>query len=313
MAQTVNTTMGMALIYGGIRLKSTQRILTSDHDFSGGRQMLEACQRRQGTPIDSARLFDRSNVIRPADVVKRLVAKIQRETRLVALTWVHSNTGVKLPVRDIADELRRLNATRAPEDQLLLSIDGVHGFGVEDATFADLGVTSSPPGAISGCSARGGPRSCTPPAKPGRPSSRWPPRRWTTRWACATPTGVNNDEHHWAVAEAFRFLIDIGKAEIQDRVHSLATRLKQGLKGLKHVEVVTPMPRAHSSGIVCFDIKGMTSAKVVERMRARGITASESATDPLAGPGKHVRLTPSILNSDKEIGEVLKVVRSLRP
>src|SRR5690606_24134200 len=50
-----------------------------------------------------------------------------------------SSTGFKMPIRAIADGLAEINADREPDDQVLLGVDGVHGFGVENVSFADLG------------------------------------------------------------------------------------------------------------------------------------------------------------------------------
>jgi len=49
----------------------------------------------------------------------------------LALTWVHSSTGLKLPLRRIADALEQL-MQREEQQKVLMCVDGVHGFGVED-------------------------------------------------------------------------------------------------------------------------------------------------------------------------------------
>ena len=57
----------------------------------------------------------------------------------MALTWVHSSTGLKLPLRRIADALEAVNADRDGPARVLLCVDGVHGFGIEDVVLSDLG------------------------------------------------------------------------------------------------------------------------------------------------------------------------------
>lgn len=44
-----------------------------------------------------------------------------------------------MPVRRIADALAEINAGRSEADRVLLVVDGVHGFGVEDETVAQMG------------------------------------------------------------------------------------------------------------------------------------------------------------------------------
>ncbi|MGE0683093.1 MAG: aminotransferase class V-fold PLP-dependent enzyme, partial [Candidatus Binatia bacterium] len=73
------------------------------------------------------------------EIVDTLVKAVQPRTRVVAVTWVHSSTGVKLPIRRMAEALATINATRSEADRVLLCVDGVHGFGVENVHLADLG------------------------------------------------------------------------------------------------------------------------------------------------------------------------------
>src|SRR5690606_10430165 len=61
------------------------------------------------------------------------------KTKVVVVTWVHSSTGVKLPVRAIADMLGELNQRRDEADQIIFCVDGVHGFGIENVDVSTLG------------------------------------------------------------------------------------------------------------------------------------------------------------------------------
>ena len=124
----------------------------------------------------------------------------------MAVTWVHSSTGVKLPIRRIADVVRRSErGARARRDRVLLCVDGVHGFGVEDVPVAELGCDFF----VAGChkwllrAARHGPglgprrqrvvgRTPTIPTfGGGSPGSEH------------TPGGFKPFEHRWALREAF--------------------------------------------------------------------------------------------------------------
>lgn len=52
---------------------------------------------------------------------------------------MHSGTGLKLPIRAIANAITEANKGRAESDRVLLVVDGVHGLGVEDENAADMG------------------------------------------------------------------------------------------------------------------------------------------------------------------------------
>ena len=52
---------------------------------------------------------------------------------------MHSSSGLRLPVAQIAETLSEINRNRDEKDRVLLIVDGVHGFGVEDPKITALG------------------------------------------------------------------------------------------------------------------------------------------------------------------------------
>jgi isopenicillin-N epimerase len=121
-----------------------------------------------------------------------------------------------------------------------------------------------------------------------------------------TPGGYHSFEHRWALADAFRFCQGIGKARIDARVHSLSRYVKDGLASMPNVTLQTPRADALSAGIVCFSVRGMTPARAVARLRARGIVATPTPYTP-----SYVRFTPGILNTRAELRRALAAVRAL--
>ena len=94
---------------------------------------------RTGATIRKVALYDEAASATEDAMTAALASALTPRTRVVAITWVHSSTGVKTPVRRIADALARAQASREPRERAVLCVDGVHGFGVEDATRPDLG------------------------------------------------------------------------------------------------------------------------------------------------------------------------------
>lgn len=156
-ALTSSTTMGLALVYGGLRLRPGQEVLATTHDFYSTHESLRLRALRTGTHVRKVRLYRNAPTVTVDEVVSEVRRAVRPHTRALALTWVHSSTGVKLPVRAIADALAAINRHRPPTERILLCVDGVHGFGVEAASPADLGATSSSRVVTSGCSAHGAP------------------------------------------------------------------------------------------------------------------------------------------------------------
>lgn len=127
-----------------------------------------------------------------------------------------------------------------------------------------------------------------------------------TDGARMSPGGFKPFEHQWALAEAFCFCQDIGKARIAARTHQLARQLKEGLAQMPHVTLRTPMSEALSSGIVCFVIDGMDAWTAVDRLRERNLIATVT---PYAS--RYVRLAPSIRNTPAEVDVALAAIYEL--
>ena len=232
-----------------------------------------ACRARR---VRRVRLYDDPRRASVDEIVTRLRSEISERTRVVALTWVHSSTGVKLPIRAIADAL---------PDRVLVCVDAVHGFGSEATSARELRCDAF----VSGCHKwLYGPRGT---------GVLWASRRvrelmrptipsfddaasygaWlagTTPTGIAdgsrlTPGGFHSFEHRWALAEAFRFHEAIGRNRVGARVRTLAQRLKAELSETTNVRLRTPQAGALSAGLVCFEVAGLDPAVVVQRLAAR--------------------------------------------
>lgn len=321
-ALTDSTTMGVALAYGGLAIRTDQEMLTTEEDYYVTHEALRIKSLETGASVRSISLYDSAAEARSEAIVSTVLDAIRPETRLLALTWVHSSTGLKMPIRLIADGLAEINSARAPDDHVLLGVDGVHGFGVENVGFSELGCDML----MAGChkwlfGPRGTgiavfSRKALDALHPSIPSftddpsfSGWIMDRdqpaGDNNGRRMTPGGFKPFEHRWAMKEAFELHLQTGKPEIEERTHGLATRLKQGLAGIG-VSVRTPMQPDLSAGIVSFDIDGWSAGEAVSALRQRGIVASVA---PYARP--HIRLTPSIRNLDSEIDQAIEAVAAL--
>ena len=311
-ALTDSTTMGLGLLYGGLRLRPGQEVLTTEHDFYATHEALRLRAKRTGARVRRVRLYERLDRVSVDEIVSSIKRGLTPRTRVVAITWVHSSTGLKLPVRAIADAL--------PE-RVLLCVDGVHGFGVENETVASLGCDFL----VSGCHKwLHGPRgtgflwarpgawaettATIPSFDDGASYAGWLQERspGATSALTMTPGGYHSFEHRWALAQAFDFHRRIGKDRVERRVYSLARRLKDGLGNMKHVTVRTPRSEQLSAGIVCLEVRGLDAAEVVERLGRRRVVATVT---PYAT--RYVRLGPGLYTVETDVDAALAAVRSL--
>jgi len=321
-AFTDSTTMGLGLFYGGFRLRTGQEILTTDHDFYATHESLRLRVLRTGSTLTRVRLFRDARTVSVDEIVDSLLRWVTPRVRLLAVTWVHSSTGLKMPVRAIADALGDVNSGRDARDRILLAVDGVHGFGVEDVAVADLGCDVF----ISGCHKwLFGPRgtgivwarpeawsetTATIPTFDGNSYVAWLEDREPVDLPPGprmTPGGFHSFEHRWALADAFELQRRIGRRRIAERTRGFARSLKDGLAEIAGVRVITPAADELSAGIVCFEIEAMPAREAVDALRARhGIVASVT---PYAD--EYIRLGPSIANGPEDVDAALRAVRAL--
>ena len=315
LALTDSTTMGLGLVYGGLRLAAGEEVVTTAHDFYATHEAL----RLRGVPLRRIRLYGDPESASPDGILRALRNGIGPRTRVLAITWVHSSSGVKLPVARIAELVASVNRSR--RRKVVLSVDGVHGLGNQTENLPVLGCDIL----VSGChkwlfGPRGtglvwmngaGAEVVRPviPTFDGRGYVAWIFGRAPTdlpRAAAMTPGGFHSFEHRWALADAFAFHRAIGKRRIADRTRELATELKARLAALPRVRLRTPRSAELSAGLVCFEHESMPARGVVDALRSRGIVATVT---PYAT--EYVRLGPSIVNSPAEVDRAARAVAAL--
>jgi isopenicillin-N epimerase len=321
-ALTQNTTTGLALLYHGLPLREGDEILTTTHDHYSHHESIRLATGRCGATWRKIPLFDSYDSISPDEIAERVRKAIGPKTRAVGVTWVHSSSGVRLPVARIAQSVAEANRGREEKDRVLLIIDGVHGLGVEDPKITALGCDVFAAGTHKWMF---GPRGT---GFVWAKSAVWQMMRpviptffsldqydaWEreqepqspARAAWFSPGGFQAYEHYFALPAAVRFHQTIGPARITARIHELNGQMKDGLARMQHVQLYTPRDENLSAGMVCFDVKGMKPAQVVKRLLDQRIVAS---TTPyrLTYP----RVACSVVNTLDEVDTVLRAIRGL--
>ena len=321
LALTDSTTMGLGLLYAGLRLPPGSEVVTTTHDFYSTHESLRLRALQTGADIRRITLYKNAATASVDEIVSAVRAGVRPNTRALAVTWVHSSTGVKLPIRAIADELRSL------DHRVLLCVDGVHGFGAEAETPRELGCDFL----VSGChkwlfGPRGtgliwGRADAWPEVTPTIPTFDFRAfRPWLEgqapppsgipglpRAIALTPGGFHSFEQRWALAEAFDFRRRIGRARAAARTHELARRLKDGLRGLRGVRVVTPASSGLSAGLVCVDVPGRDPAEVVDALYGRARVVASVTPYSV----RYLRFGPSILNSPQQVDAALRALRAV--
>lgn len=319
-ALTDSTTQGLGILYTGFKLSEEDEILTTTHDHYSTDKALEFAAQKNGASINRISLYDKAADASVDEIVNRMTDAITPATKLIAVTYVHSSTGVKLPIREMADAIQELNGRRA--DRIYLAVDGVHGFGVENITMDQLGCDFFVAGTHKWLF---GPRGTgiiwakedawdmivpTIPAFSynayGMYLGMIPEGKLNFSDLC-TPGGYHAFDHRWALNEAFDFHMEIGKDRIENRTHYMSQFLKDGLMEMDHITLHTPLSGALSSGINCFEVEGMPPAEVVEKLGSKQIVASSTPYRE-----SYARIAPCIINTEEEVTQCLEAVENLK-
>ena len=320
-AMTDSTTMGLAMVAGGLVLRPDDEILHSEHDHYAMDQSFQLRAERTGARVRRIPLYDTPSQASVDEILTRIRSAISPRTRVLAMTWVHSYSGVKLPIHAIGSLVAEVNQERAEEDHILYLVDGVHGFGIEDIDVPSIGCDFFVAGAhkwLFGPRGTGviwgsdrGWAHCTPvvPSFSNESYGVWLGYLTPDQVPVGghmTPGGFHAFDHRWALPEAFKLHLELGKANVQERIHALNTLTKEGLQEIPGVTLHTPMSPELSSGMICFDYKELEPWEVVRGLYEERIEAS---TTPYRR--SYARLAPSLINNEEEIERSLAVLARL--
>lgn len=321
-ALTSNTTTGLAMVYNGLRIRAGQEIVTTLHDHYVHHESIRRAAEKSGAAVRFVALHDGASRASRDEIVARVRTAIGPRTRALGVTWVHSSTGLKLPIREIAEAVAEANRGRAEADRCLLVVDGVHGLGIETTPAARLGADFFVAGthkwlfAPRGTGMIWGRSEAWPHVAPTVPSFDLSDAVWTawidktplppTRASFVSPGGFLAYEHLFAVPDAIAFHESIGRERIADRVHELNGAFRRELARMAGVRLHTPVARELSAGICCLEFAGLGTHEAVARLAERRIHATES---PYAE--SYVRVAAGIMNTLEEVETTLAAIREL--
>ena len=313
---TRSTTESLALVYQGMPLRPGDEVLCTTHDHYSHHESIRLATERAGATMRKVPLFEDAAQATTDSIITRLRQSITPKTRAIGLTWVHSSTGIRLPIREITAALRESG------EPPLVVLDGVHGLGAVDETVATMGVDFFCAGTHKWMLA---PRGT---ALIWANAQRWAMLRptipnfsdmesyeaWMQDRAPATPNtaaricpgGFHAFEHQWGAAAAFRMHKQMGRPRVAARIRSLNDQLKQGLAENHKVRMHTPRSGDMSAGLVAFEVEGLKPEEVVKQLLARNIVAS---TSPYAVT--YARLAPSLVNTPEEVDKAVRAVREI--
>lgn len=321
-ALTENTTSGLGVVYSGMKLDHNDEILTTPHEHYSALELFRFLESKTGVRVNKIPLYQDPRHVTKQEILNAILSHITKRTRIVALTWVHSCTGLKLPLKLITSEIAKINKEREDHEKILVCVDGVHGLGIEDFSVENLGCDFF----IAGChKCLFGPRGTGLVWGTKKAWSRvfpiitsfdgeafWPwfhggiPDATCPRSRLCSPGGFHAFEHRWALSDAFDFHLQIGKKKIADRVHELNTYIKKKLNEIRGLRVYTPDSVELSSGLTCFEVENMAPDAVVKALLEKGIVSGQTPYQNSCN-----RFSIGIIHQKSDIDKTIEVLRNL--
>lgn len=317
-----STTAGLGILYGGLSLKSSDEVLTSTTEHFSHREAIRLLSKRTGAKTIEVSFHDGGKPLAQDALVEALKKNIRPNTKILAGTWIHSESGLKIPAAAIGKLVSEVNKNRTPERRLLYILDGVHAMGIENFNVEQLGCDFF----VAGChKSLLGPRgtgilcgsseawsvtnALIPTFSEKESWAAWKNRKDPSGPSNALriqPGGYHSFENRWALAAAFHFHLALGREKIEQHVHQLAESLKSEMRKNQNIVLHTPLEASASSGLICFTAKSKSPTQIVRELEDRSIIASVS-------PYKsgYARLAPGIMNSMNDVEKAAQALKEV--
>lgn len=297
-----NTSEGNNLIVNGLDFAAGDEIVITDHNHQSNNEAWKMRAKRDGLVVKSVSV----NV--PAQSHDALIEEFERlitpRTKMVALTHVTSTTGLRFPVRQIAESARRRN--------VWVHVDGAQTFGVLDVDVRALGCDSYSASAHKWMMG---------PLELGvlyvrseRISDLWPPivtAGWTRELTGARRldvVGQREDPRVVAFGAAVDFIQNIGIAKIEARSLALAAHAKRLLADIPAVQMKSAMAPEMSGAVVKFSLRNRPTREAYDTLWQKHRIALAITA---AGDAEGLRCSPHVYNSFEDIERLVAGVREL--
>lgn len=302
-----NATEANSTVASGLALRAGDEVIFESHAHPGGSFPWMARQKRDGIRV---RIFAPDNAS-AAGNLERIEALITPRTRVIQVSHVTAPTGIRMPVREIADLARARG--------IWFHVDGAQSAGMIPVDLHAIGCDSY---ATSGHKWMGGPHGTgalyvrearldeVAPTEigsysAGDPDVHLPDRFGYTPTAIRFEPGTRNAALIAGMAAAVAFQTDIGVARIAERAQALAQMLQARLREIPGVTLLTPADASLSAGITTLKAERVPydqlyAAYSAAQMRCRIVT--ERGLDA-------VRVSTHIFNSEAEVERVVEVTR----
>ena len=299
-----NTTEAMNTVVWGINLNKGDEVVLTEQDYSTVMRTWEQREKRHKIVLNYISFdlpIEDKNLI-----VKKYVDAVTSETKAVMITHVNNLNGNIMPVRDIADAVKKKNPN------VLVIVDGAHAFAHLDFNISDLN-----------CDYYGASLHkwlCAPfgngllYVNKNRISSTWQLfpfvdpqsddiRKFETLGTRMLPAELS-------IAKAIEFHETIGAKRKQDRLFYLKNYWMEKLEKIPNVIIHTSFDQEFSGALGAFSLKNMKLSELNKRLMKDYHIHTANKSDK-KGKYSGMRITPHVYTKISELDRFVFAVKKL--
>jgi selenocysteine lyase/cysteine desulfurase len=295
---TRSTTEGIKIFAAGLDLNEGDEVLMTTHEHGGGAGPWRAREKRDRIKIVTVA------VPAPPDSVDQILSLVEKgftaKTKVLLVSYPIFVTGLLMPIKPLAELAHRKGA--------LISVDAAHALGMLDLNLSATGVDHFSTAGQKWLMAGTGTglayfkRDVQDRIWADLMSGNEDPKAGARKYE---RDGQRNIPSALGMGVAADFQSAIGKQNVQQRVHFLATRFKTGLKQIPNVNVHTSMNNELAGGLTTFSVTGVPKANMIKAAMDRaGIYIVQSGLNEGS-----CRVSTHIYTSPSDVDRLLEVVK----
>jgi L-cysteine/cystine lyase len=302
-ALTRNTTEALNIVLEGIDWRPSQKIVTTNVEHGAGLVPVYVLRDRYGLDVQIVDISDGRNIL------SRFARAIDDDTRLVSVSHVSFNTGLRLPLKELAE----LTADHGAE----LLVDGAQSVGVFRIDLHDIGCDYY---AFPGHKWMLGPDSTgalyVRKDKLPKLAISFAGNETAKKFDREGRATYHTDAKKFQMCDfnpalisgwvkALDFIAELGPTNIEDAIKKNTKYLKERLARLGRVRMITSREWKKSAGLIAVEMEGKKSKAVFNALLRRGIVVRYTP-DP-----SYVRLSVNYFNTLEELDRLVEALESI--
>ena len=294
-----NATFGMNFVAHGLNLKKGDEVINTNQEHGGGYAAWKQLEKRKGIVYKQAILPVPANS--KEDIIDSVLSMITSKTKVIAIPHIVSVYGTVMPIKEICEFARQKG--------IFTVIDGAQAVGQIDVDLKDLSCDAyysslhkwllSPPG--NGILYLN--NSISKDIWPTLSSYNWDNKE--DKGFSLQQSGTGNPSLRVGLEASIDFFNMIGREKWIKRVKHLGKYLRDGLKELDNVEIVSSHNEDLCAGLTTYKVDGISGPELQKTLWERERLQPRSVGKELLRHSVH------IYNNEEEIDRTFDVIKSI--